>query len=209
MTDAVDIAVFAKAPVAGYAKTRLIPALGARGAARMQRRLLQQTVRTALAAELGGVTLWCAPDVGHRAFRALRSAFGVVCLPQSEGDLGERMAQAFAHCAGQRPLLLIGCDCPELSPAHLRDCADALRAGSDAVLLPAEDGGYVLIGLAAPRPEVFAGIRWSTPSVLAQTRIRLAEACLHWSEGPTLRDLDRPEDLARFQRLQPAEGISA
>lgn len=197
MTETVDIAVFAKAPLPGYAKTRLIPALGARGAARLQRALLRQAVRTALSAGLGKVTLWCAPDARHPAFRALHAVFGLQCRPQVQGDLGERMAHAFTQ-QGAQPLLLIGSDCPALTAGHLRACADALRSGNDAVLLPAEDGGYVLIGLRRAQPSVFADIRWGSCCVLEQTRERLRQAGLCWHQGEPLWDVDRPEDLGRL-----------
>src|SRR5512132_2769582 len=88
---AVQIAVMAKAPIAGLAKTRLIPALGAAGAARLQRRLTLATLHAAREARLGPVTLWCAPDAGHRLFRALHRTTGIACRSQPDGDLGERM----------------------------------------------------------------------------------------------------------------------
>ena len=139
--DRVQIAVLAKAPVAGFAKTRLIPVLGAHGAARLQREFIRRTLATAIAARLGPVTLWCAPDAGHRFFRALRRAAGVRCLAQPDGDLGERMhAASLLHCR-RGPLLILGTDCPALSPAYLRTAARALCDGNDAVFAPAEDGG--------------------------------------------------------------------
>ena len=194
----VHVAILAKAPVAGLAKTRLAPALGARGAARLQRRLTRIALATALDAGVGPVTLWCAPDAGHRYFRALRRACGVRCLPQPEGDLGARMHAAFArHCA-HGPALLVGTDCPALTPAHLRRAADALRAGAEAVFHPAEDGGYVLVGLARPRPALFEGVAWSTERVMAQTRERARGLGLVPRELETLWDVDLPGDLPRL-----------
>ena len=106
----VQLAVLAKAPIPGLAKTRLVPAIGREGAARLQRQLTRQALRTALAACLGPVTLWCAPDARHRFFRALQRTTGVACLVQPRGDLGERMLSAFRlHCA-LGPLLLIAID---------------------------------------------------------------------------------------------------
>lgn len=191
----VQIAILAKAPVPGYAKTRLIPALGPAGAARLHRHLALRTLRTALAAGLGPVTLWCAPDPQHRFFRAVRHATGVRCLPQPTGDLGARMHAAFVEAAG--PLLLAGTDCPPLTPAHLRAAALRLLAGEDAVLHPAEDGGYVLVGLPCPQAGLFNDMVWGTDSVMARTRERAAGLGLRLHEAETLWDVDEPADLAR------------
>lgn len=198
----VQVAILAKAPIPGLAKTRLVPALGAQGAARLQRQLTGQALHTALAADLGPVTLWCAPDARHRFFRALRRTTGLRCRVQPGGDLGERMHTAFGlHCA-EGPLLLIGTDCPVLQPAHLRRAAIALLDGADAVLQPAEDGGYVLVGLHRPQPALFHGMRWSTDQVMADTRARAREAGLRVTELETLWDLDLPQDLARWRACQ-------
>lgn len=109
------------------------------------------------------------------------------------------MAAAFAWHAG--PLLLIGSDCPALHPDDLRRCADALCLGDDAVFLPAEDGGYVLIGLRQVQPRLFEHIEWGTEHVMAQTRERLVELGLCWTEPRTLWDIDRPADLDRLRAL--------
>lgn len=197
----VQIAVFAKAPVPGAAKTRLMPALGARGAARLQRQLVLRTLATAAAAQLGPVTLWCAPDTRHRFFRALRQRAGIECIGQPGVDLGDRMHAAFEHHCPRGPLLLVGTDCPALQPAHLRQAARRLRDGADAVFQPAEDGGYVLVGLRRPQPQLFSGMAWGNADVMAATRSRAGT--LRVSELETLWDVDRPADLARLQALAP------
>jgi rSAM/selenodomain-associated transferase 1 len=198
----VQVAVLVKAPIPGLAKTRLIPALGSQGAARLQRQLTRSAVQTALDAGLGTVTLWCAPHAQHRFFRALRQTTGVPCLVQASGDLGERMHTAFRlHCE-QGPLLLTGTDCPPLTPAHLRQAAQALLDGDEAVFFPAEDGGYVLVGLRRPQAALFRGITWSTDAVMAQTRERAKEAGVRWREFETLWDLDVPADLVRWRAWQ-------
>lgn len=196
LPEAVAIAVMAKAPLAGYAKTRLIPALGATGAARLQRQLTLRTLATARAAGLGPVTLWCAPDTQQRFFRALQRRCGIALRAQPEADLGQRMADVFA-AAGDKPLLLIGTDCPVLDAEHLQQAALALRA-ADAVFITTEDGGYYLVGLRRPAPELFAGIAWSTAQVMAQTRARLAALGLRWQEVARLWDIDDAADLARW-----------
>lgn len=198
-TDSVDIAVLAKAPEAGFAKTRLIPALGAQGAARLQRWLTRRAVDTAQRAGMGAVTLHCAPDAEHRFFRALAQHAKVSCRTQHAGDLGERMLHAFAtHCPAG-PLLVIGTDCPALQPDDLCIAARALREGHDAVVQPAEDGGYVLIGLREPLPDLFAGIPWGTDSVMEQTRARMRARGATWCEPRSLWDVDRPADLPRLR----------
>jgi rSAM/selenodomain-associated transferase 2/rSAM/selenodomain-associated transferase 1 len=199
-----SVAVMAKAPVAGLAKTRLIPLLGPAGAARAQRGFALQTLGTVRAASTGNVTLWCAPDAAHRFFRALAQRHGVNTTAQPGGDLGHRMATTMSHHFARTPrtpLLIVGTDCPALTREHLQQAADALQT-VDAVLIPAEDGGYVLIGMRKPVPEVFAEVAWSTPQVLAQTRERLRLAGVSWHELPTLWDVDEPGDWQRWQDRQ-------
>ncbi len=199
-TERVAIAVFARAPQAGTAKTRLIPALGAAGAARLQRRLTLNALAVAGSAAIGPVTLWGAPDERQHFFRAVQRCLGIALLRQSGDDLGARMAAAFAWHAG--PLLLIGTDCPALQPGHLVAAAGALSDGSggghDAVLIPAEDGGYVLLGLRRPQPRLFEGIDWGEGKVMRDTRTRLRAARATWRELPARWDVDRPAD---YQRL--------
>jgi hypothetical protein len=199
-TEQVAIAVFSRAPLPGTTKTRLIPLLGAVAAARLQRRLTLRALAVAQQAAIGSVCLWAAPDERQRFFRAVQRRCRVALRPQAAGDLGERMAATFAAHGG--PLLLIGCDCPALRPADLLAAAAALRDeaadGPDAVFIPAEDGGYVLVGLRRPQPSLFAGVDWGSERVMAQTRARLASAGLRWLELPVLWDVDRPEDLWRL-----------
>ena len=201
MLHRVQIAIMAKAPIPGLAKTRLIPALGATGAARLQRRLTRMTVARALAAQLGAVTVWCSPDSRHRFFRALKQTSGVDLLVQSGGDLGARMHTAFRlHCV-QGPLLVVGTDCPVLRPEHLREAAQGLIAGDDAVFYPAEDGGYALVGLRAPQPTLFADMPWSTSRVMSETRARAHAQGLRVREFETLWDVDLPVQLERLDAL--------
>ncbi|TDM09706.1 MAG: glycosyltransferase [Ideonella sp. MAG2] len=199
------VAVLAKAPVPGLAKTRLIPALGAAGAARLQRQFTQRTLRTALRSGLGPVALWCAPDAQHRFFQALQRVLPVALHNQPSGDLGQRMLTALAAASPQGPVLLVGTDCPALSPAHLQAAAQALRQGADVVCQAAEDGGYVLIGMHQPQPVLFADMPWSTAEVMARTRTRAQGAGLRLHELPALWDVDNPEDLPRWQALHESE----
>ncbi|MFI4994494.1 MAG: TIGR04282 family arsenosugar biosynthesis glycosyltransferase [Hyphomicrobiales bacterium] len=207
------IAVFARAPVAGEAKTRLVPFLGKEGAASLHAALVRRTLRNAVAAKIakdeivkdeigqgeikiGEVTLWCSPDATHPFFHSCRAEFGIGLREQAPGDLGERMLAAFAARRGD--LLLIGTDCPILTPGLLRRCAAQLRAGFDAVFLPAEDGGYGLVGLGRPIPALFEGVAWSSASVMEETRARLRAHKLAWSEPAIIWDVDRPQDVERL-----------
>ncbi len=206
MTEPVRIAILAKAPIAGYAKTRLIPALGTHAAARLQRRFTRDAVRVAMEAALGEVVLWCAPDATHRFFRALQRTTGIRCTDQLDGDLGERMLHAATTDSAvdtPQAVLIMGTDCPALRPHHLRAAADAL-AGADAVFIPAEDGGYVVVGLQRPQPGLFAGMTWSTASVMAETRQRAESLALHIRELPMMWDVDTPADLQRLQAFESA-----
>lgn len=200
MAEAITIAVMAKAPVAGLAKTRLIPALGPTGAAALAARMIERTVSVACTAAIGPVTLWSTPNETHPLFQTLTAAPAVTLARQPDGDLGTRMLAAVV--ASAQPTLVIGCDCPALTADRLRDAAAALQA-NDAVLIPTEDGGYVLIGMRRPQPMLFAGMTWSTPTVMANTRQRLRSLGLTWRELDTLWDVDTPSDLERLQREYP------
>lgn len=197
----VSIAILAKAPIPGYAKTRLISAIGAHAAAILQERLTERTVATALSADVGPVTVWCAPDSTHSAFLKLVSRSRITLRPQPEGDLGKRMLVATAAHNG--PVLVIGTDCPAMTDVHLRGAADALREGTEVILIPAEDGGYVLIGTRSVQPSLFTDIAWGKNSVLAETRGRVIVHRLVLTERPPLWDVDTEDDLARLEREYP------
>lgn len=201
-----SINVLAKAPVAGFAKTRLIPVLGAARAARLQARLIERAVDAACASDAGPVTIWATPDETHAAFRTLRTHRHVALARQPDGDLGARMLAAIKASDG--PALVIGTDCPALMPAHLRAAADVLRSGADAVVIPAEDGGYVLIGMRKPVSALFDAMTWGTGGVMAETRRRMREHKLTWQEPMTLWDVDLPEDLPRLRGLGPLDEFS-
>lgn len=190
--------VMAKAPVAGQVKTRLIPALGADGAAALAARLLAHTIEQAEAAAPATLELCVAPDPAHPAFADWAARPGWQWSAQGAGDLGARMDRALTRAlAGAPAALLIGTDAPELNAARLREAAQALRE-HDAVFIPALDGGYALVGLRRPAPTLFDGVAWSTPAVMAATRERAAAAGLRWAELAPVADIDEPADLARL-----------
>ena len=193
--------IFAKAPVPSLVKTRLAGQLGTRGAAALYRELLRRTLRIAHHARLCPIELWCAPDARHGFFVACRREYGVRLRRQCGGDLGRRMNHALNQTlAANHPAVLIGGDCASLGEAELRTAFDLLAAGHEAVLGPAADGGYVLIGLNRPGPTLFRGIAWSTPTVLAATRRRLRRTGMNWAELPPGWDVDTPADLRRLRR---------
>lgn len=197
MQDSVlQLAILARAPVPGQCKTRLIPLLGAEGAAALHAQLVEHCVNTALRLPDAVVTLWTAGDAAHPFFQQLAvSCPQLQWQEQGTGDLGERMHQVFVH-TGQ-PALLIGSDCPALTVDVLQDCADHLKNHA-AVFVPAEDGGYVLVGLQSPCRALFAEVDWGTDQVMQQTRQRLQQQHLRWVEPASLWDVDRPEDLQRL-----------
>lgn len=189
------LVVFAKAPQAGLAKTRLIPALGAQDAADLALRMLQHTLRQALAAKLGPVELCMSPGSDDPAWAGVALPAAVLRTDQGDGDLGQRMARAVERVAALgQPVLLMGTDCPALSAACIAEAAQALTR-HDAVLVPVADGGYVLIGLHAPCPAIFADMAWSTPDVAAVTLQRMAALGQRVWVGTTLHDIDEPVDL--------------
>jgi rSAM/selenodomain-associated transferase 1 len=196
--------VFAKAPVAGQAKTRLIPALGADGAAVLAARLLRHAVAQGAAAGFETVELCAAPDTRHPALTDAAQEHGAALTLQGDGDLGARMQRALSRrLATHARVLLIGTDAPALDADVLRQAAAALTA-HDAVFVPALDGGYALVGLARSAPaRLFEGVAWSTAQVMATTLERLAELGLRTALLAPLPDIDEPADLVHLPRHWP------
>lgn len=194
--------VFAKAPVAGTVKTRLIPPLTARGAAALHRALVRNTLRKAVQAGVGPVELHCSPSPEHPFFRDCAKWFGVALRTQLGDDLGSRMERGFSMTLPSFPCaLLVGADCAALTVTDIRAAAQQLQQGMDAVLTPAEDGGYALIGLRRTVPALFTGIGWGGAGVMADTRRRLQVLGWRWAELPMRWDVDRPKDLVRLETL--------
>lgn len=203
------ILIFAKAPQPGRVKTRLIPALGEEGACALHRRLLRHTVHQLCSAALAPVELWCAPDCDHPVFAELASVYPVALFSQEGGDLGQRMAHAAAQALGRASqVLLVGTDAPTLLPHHLQRALIALDE-AEVVMIPAEDGGYVLLGLRDQVPGLFDKMPWGTDRVAELTRSRCADLGLVLTELEELWDIDRPEDLARYSALAEGDASAA
>lgn len=196
------VLIFARLPRPGRSKTRLIPALGREGAARLQARLLRATIERVLASGLAPAQLWVDGAQDAACTGIYRQAFAGELYVQCSGDLGARMAHALDQALQQAAFaVLIGSDCPAMDTAYLQRACALLVAGHEAVLGPAEDGGYVLIGLRRSDPRLFEDIAWGTSAVAAQTRERFAALGRTLRELPVLWDVDRPEDLPRLYAL--------
>lgn len=204
---AFHVAIFARAPVAGAAKTRLIPLLGPEGAANAQRAMTLRALQTASVAAPGGVSLWTAGDAAHPFFRECAATYSVTMHSQPEGDLGDRMRHCLESLLRRHQrVLLIGTDCQALTPDMLKRSAAAMQDGVRMVFTPAEDGGYVLVGAHADigthsLASAFTDIDWSTSRVMSQTRERLAgngwKQDRNWAEMPASWDVDEPADYWR------------
>ncbi|SIS81438.1 TIGR04282 family arsenosugar biosynthesis glycosyltransferase [Neptunomonas antarctica] len=204
--------IFAKAPKPGAVKTRLIPALGAEGAACLYERLLEHTIQQAVSSACFPVYLYTPDGLDHPFIQKMLSQYLLIHRHQQGADLGERMCKALSEC--EHGALLIGSDCPAINMDMLERCSYALNT-HEAVFLPAVDGGYTLVGLKQadidlrdagvemPYYRLFEGIEWSTDQVMEQTRERLEQLSISWVEPAVLWDVDQPEDLKRLAQQFP------
>lgn len=191
----VRIVIFAKAALPGFAKTRLIPALGAQGAAELAQRMLAHALRRALAARVGPVELCVTPSPSESIWQTYPLPAAVQLTDQGEGDLGERMARAAQRVTdGGESVLLVGTDCPALDAVRLQQAAASLQT-TDATLVAAFDGGYVLLGLNRYHATLFSNMAWGTHQVGMETLRRMHK--LNWtvSQQPALHDIDEAADL--------------
>lgn len=193
--------IFCKAPVPGQVQTRLIPELTCEQAAELHIELSTTTLQRAVQSNLCPVQLWCSPTTGHKFFNESAANYPLVLRQQQGADLGERMHRAFCLAfADYSHALLIGCDCPSLTGQDLEQALTVLNRENEVVLAPAEDGGYVLIGLKRPQPELFDNMPWGTARVIDETRNRIARHRLRHHELREQWDLDTPKDLERYRR---------
>lgn len=193
------IQVFAKSPVPGCVKTRLIPKIGAHGATELYCRLLRRALATVAIARIGSTELWTTEPADSPFLQLCGRLLGVPVRTQIEGDLGQRMSHALRDGLSRAgKVILLGVDIPSMTHEDLREACDALGRGSDAVVGPAEDGGYWLIGVRRHDARLFEQIAWSQPDVMQRTRERLRQLEWRWHEVATRWDVDRPEDLGRL-----------
>jgi rSAM/selenodomain-associated transferase 1 len=198
-----SLVLFARAPEPGRVKTRLAARLTARGAADLYAAFLEDAGRSYLAAGRWRSVLYAEPGPLDPLLAPLFPA-PWLGEAQESGDLGQRLRAAFERefVRGAPVVLAVGSDHPTLPRRRLEQAFTVIEGGADAVLIPAEDGGYCAIGLAAGAPagEVFRDIPWSTAGVLATTVERLAGSAIRHRVLRAGYDVDRPEDLDRLRR---------
>jgi rSAM/selenodomain-associated transferase 1 len=197
--------IFSRFPEAGKTKTRLIPTLGEKGAADLQRQMTEHTLRWArqmspaialqvyfTGASLDQMQNWLGKDLLY--------------AKQADGDLGNRMLEAFdaSFALGAKKVLTIGIDCPQLSTVHIQQAFDLLD-NADVVLGPALDGGYYLIGMRESRGELFGNIDWGSDLVFSQSKKIVEQNNWSFAALDMLADVDLPKDLEIWQRQQQSQ----
>jgi hypothetical protein len=200
------VGIFAKAPVPGYVKTRLAAEIGPTAAAELYRWVGRAVVATSAAATTHTTVVWCTPWGRRTLIREwLKGIPGVRLRAQPVGDLGRRLRLAFARHfeAGARRVVIIGTDCPGITSSNLERAFAALRT-TDLVLGPAVDGGYYLIGLRAPQPQLFQRMAWSTDQVFRATVQRAGVLGCSCRVLRRLRDLDTLDDAQALGLLPPS-----
>lgn len=201
------IAVFAREPLLGQVKSRLASEIGDEAALAVYRAMLARLGAMLSQAQIAEWDLWVTSNSSHQDFVSICNKKNIYL--QSGKDLGARMAGTIEQTLQDRQVdnvVVIGTDCPALTPDYLREACSALESGVDVVLGPAEDGGYVLIGMGRAIPAVFEGIPWGSDRVLQRTLEALETNGLSYRLLDRLWDVDRPEDLARLRELTPPLG---
>ncbi|NKB31971.1 MAG: DUF2064 domain-containing protein [Pseudomonadales bacterium] len=201
------ILLYAKAPVLGEVKTRLEPVLGEEKSLLLHQAMTSRVATLLNSSRLAPWQLWVSADVSNEFFLTLCNKKNI-CLQEGE-DLGEKMARSAAltlEQQGVNSIIILGSDCPGYDASYLENALEKLAEGSEVVLGPAVDGGYVLIGLRAVYPALFTGIDWGSSRVFEQTVARIEALNLSYSVLETLWDVDRPEDLPRLEALNPPLG---
>jgi rSAM/selenodomain-associated transferase 1 len=194
--------VFAKNPVLQHVKTRLAADIGDAAALDVYKKLLEKTLKTVVSDKLLPVELWLDNDQQNDWLQGLVDRFTLPVQQQSGSDLGERMADAICRTLKEAEFcILIGADCPLLDIDYLTVACTALQGETDIVIGPAEDGGYVLIGMKSFKPELFASIAWSTESVMQQTRRIMEQHEWQFEELSVLWDIDYLADFQRWSAL--------
>lgn len=193
------ILLFAKAPVAGKVNTRLIPDIGVQAATQLQHDLIHQRLLSLTQKNICSVCLMCAPNVHHDFFLQCEKQYPITLLAQSGADLGMRMSNGIAHALKKyHYCIVIGSDAPALGDGVIQQAIASLKADTEAVFVPAEDGGYVLVGMKNPHEVLFQDIHWGSDRVMQQTRNKLKQRNIAFTELATCWDIDRVEDYQRY-----------
>ncbi len=191
----VRIIIMTKAAQAGFTKTRLIPALGKQGAANLAKRMLMHTLNQSLEANVGPIEICVTPPPADAIWHDFTISDELEYSDQGKGDLGERLSRVTQRVIDKgESVLLIGTDCTQLTATHLQQAKESLRY-FDSILIPATDGGYVLLGLNFFHPSLFESIKWSTDAVCSETTNRLKNLGRSVQIFPNMHDIDEPEDL--------------
>jgi len=197
------VLLYAKAPVDGEVNTRLIPDIGVRAATQLQDDLIHHRLTMLTQQNSWDVRLLCSPDKQADYFVQCNQQYPLSLYAQSGDDLGERMLngvvqalQCYKHC------IVIGTDAPMLDAELINNAIQQLRSGTEVVFVPAEDGGYVLLGMKQRYSFLFQGIDWGSEKVMQQSRDRLHENNIAFKELPTCWDIDTLKDYQRYLKIK-------
>lgn len=201
--DDVVILLYAKAPIEEKVNTRLIPDIGVQAATKLQHDLIHQRLSMLTQANLCTVNLMCAPDLQHECFLQCKQQYPITLFEQTGNNLGERMLNGVkAALQHYKYCIVIGTDAPALDAAIIKQAIEVLRTDKQVVFVPAEDGGYVLVGLQKPYDFLFQKISWGSTQVMQQSRDKLKEKNVAYKELATCWDIDRLEDYQRYLLLK-------
>ncbi len=197
------ILVFAKAPVAGKVNTRLIPDIGVQAATRLQQDFIYQRLTMLTQADLCPVALMCAPDANHECFEQCHQQYKITLLEQSGNDLGARLHNGIQQALqNYKYCIVIGTDAPALNAAIIKEAIDVLHTNKNVVFVPAEDGGYVLLGVDKAYTFLFDDIPWGSADVMQKSRDAIIENNIAYTELAECWDVDRVEDYRRYLALR-------
>ena len=193
------ILLFAKAPVEGKVNTRLIADIGVQAATKLQHDLIHDRLSMLTKADLCDVRLMCAPNIQHDCFVQCKQDYPILLFEQSGSDLGKRMYNAIrAALHDYKFCIVIGTDAPALDGIAIEQALEALHQDVDVVFVPAEDGGYVLVGTQQSHDFLFQDISWGSAEVMQQSRSQLDKNNVFYKELATCWDVDRVEDYQRY-----------
>lgn len=196
------IIVFCKAPILNQVKTRLMPNLTVKQSVDAHIELTERTLELITGSHLSPIEVWCSPDTEHDYFAQCVDKYPVSLYQQCAGDLGAKMHHAICSGLGRAEhVILIGTDCPSFVASDFEQAIRQLTQGCDLVLGPAEDGGYVLIGMSVSHQQLFQDITWGSDVVLLQTKQKIKALQLSFFETKIQWDVDYFKDWQRYQQI--------